>query len=70
MRSAIAVLLIITPALGTVAIAQDGGGHAPPNKNTPISIPLPTLPTMPVPTSGGSLTRLFQPSSELGSMMK
>jgi hypothetical protein len=60
-------LLIMAPAITTVALAQDGGGHGPP-KSTILT--LPTLPTIPVPTTGGSLTSHFQPRAELSSMMK
>ena len=68
MKYAIVALLIVTPAVTTVALAQDGGGHGPPRT---VVVTSPTLPTIPVPTtSGGSLLKLFQPSAELESMMK
>jgi hypothetical protein len=67
MRYAIGALLIIAPAVTTLALAQDGGGHGPPKS---VILTLPTLPTIPVAQTGGSLTSHFQPKAELGSMMK
>ena len=66
MRHAIVALLVMTSAAATVALAQDGGGHGPPR----VVVTLPSLPTIPVPTPGGSLSKLFQPDAELESMMK
>jgi hypothetical protein len=68
MRYALVTLLMLTPALATVAYAQEGAGHGPPK--TPTTVPIPTVPTTSVPTSGGSLSSLFQPKGELGAMMK
>jgi hypothetical protein len=69
MRIAIVTLLVMTPAITTVALAQDGTGHGPPKT---VIVTSPTLPTMPVPTTGtgGSLSKLFQPNVKLGSMTK
>jgi hypothetical protein len=67
MRYAIVAFLIMTPALAPIALAQDGGGHGPPRS---VVVTSPTLPTIPMPTSGGSISKLFQPNAELESMMK
>jgi len=67
MRYAIVAFLIMTPALTSVALAQDGGGHGPPRS---VVVTSPTLPTIPLPTSGGSISKFFQPNAELESMMK
>jgi len=67
MRYAIVALLIMAPAVTTVAFAQDGTAHGPPK--TAI-LTLPTLPTTSVPQTGGALTSHFQPKAELSSMMK
>jgi hypothetical protein len=66
MRHAIVALLVMTSTVTTVALAQDGGGHGPPRS---VVVTVPSLPTMPVPTSGGSLSKLFQPNAELESML-
>jgi hypothetical protein len=67
MRHAIMAFLIMTPAVAPIALAQDGTGHGPPRT---VVVTQPSLPTIPVPTSGGSLSKLFQPNAELESMMK
>jgi hypothetical protein len=67
MRYAIVAFLIMTPAVAPIALAQDGTGHGPPRS---VVVTSPTLPTIPLPTSGGSISKLFQPSAELESMMK
>jgi hypothetical protein len=68
MRYAVAILLAVTPAVTSLALAQDGSGHGPPNKS--IIVTVPTLPTTPIPTTGGSLSNLFQPKAELSAMFK
>ena len=64
MRYVMVTLLFMTSTVATVALAQEGGGHGPP-KLSIIVMPQPTstLPTKP-------LSKLFQPKSELASMMK
>ena len=49
MKYAVIALLVLAPGIATVAVAQEGGGHGPPNM--PVIVPSPTtLPTQPVPT--------------------
>ena len=50
MKYAVITLLLLAPAVTTVAVAQDGGGHGPPA--SPIVVPNPiTVPTLPAPTT-------------------
>lgn len=68
MKYVIVALLVMTPAVTAVALAQDGTGHGPPRS---VVVTQPSLPTtIPMPTSGGSLSQLFQPNAELESMMR
>jgi hypothetical protein len=67
MRYAIVAFLIMAPAVAPIALAQDGTGHGPPRS---VVVTSPTLPTTTLPTSGGSISKLFQPNAELESMMK
>ena len=67
MKYAMATLLILTSAVTTAAIAQDGGAHGPP-KSVIIVIPRMPLPTPTGPT--GPLQKFFEPKSELASMTK
>ena len=67
MKYTIVTLLLMT-SVTTVAVAQDGTGHGPPH--SPIIVmpqPLPTPTTAP---STGTLSKFFQPKSELASMTK
>jgi hypothetical protein len=66
MKYVLAVLL--TSAVATVALAQDGTAHGPPK--APIIVTVPTLPGTSVPTTGGSLSSLFQPKAELSAMLR
>ena len=67
MRYAMATLLAMTSTLGTVAIAQDGGGHGPPDiiiiLPQPIPVPTPSSPTAPV-------AKLVPPQHESAPMTK
>ena len=67
MRYAIVALLIMTPAIAPIALAQDGTGHGPPRT---LVITVPSLPTIPVPSPAGSISKFFQPNAELEAMMK
>ncbi len=50
MKYAVITLLFLAPALTSVAVAQDGGGHGPPS--SPVIVPNPiTVPTQPVSTT-------------------
>jgi hypothetical protein len=67
MRYTIVTLLVITSAVTTLAVAQDGNGHGPPKS------PIIVMPRMPVPTPSsptGRVQKFFQPTSELASMTK
>ena len=58
MRFMIVTLLAMASTGGTVAIAQDGGGHGPP-RNVPIII----VPQIPMPTTAsptGPIQKFFQ----------
>ncbi len=63
MKHAIGALLILTCAVTSIAVAQDGTGHGPPKTSVIVTVPT-------VPTTGGSLSSQFQPKAELSSMMK
>jgi len=64
MKLAIIPLLVMTSAVATVAVAQDGTGHGPP-RNPKILVPQTPIPTMPSPT--GSVQKFFQPKSGFAS---
>jgi hypothetical protein len=64
MKHALFAALILTSAAATVAFAQDGTGHGPPKPLVIITQP-PTTPAVPQP-----LTKLFQPTSTLASMIR
>jgi hypothetical protein len=50
MKYALVTLLFLAPAVTSVAVAQDGGGHGPPS--SPVIVPNPiTLPTQPATTT-------------------
>jgi hypothetical protein len=65
MRHAIVTLLVVTSAVTTAAVAQDGDGHGPPRAPIIIQIPVPT-PSLPT----GSVQKFFQPTSELAAMTR
>ncbi len=65
MKHAIGALLIMTAAITSSALAQDGTAHGPPRNSVIVTVP--TVPT--IPTTGGSLSSQFQPKGELRSMM-
>jgi hypothetical protein len=62
MKYAIVTFLVLTSAITTVAVAQDGTGHGPP-RTLVIIVPQPTTP---LPTT--TLAKLFQPTSRLTPM--
>jgi hypothetical protein len=64
-KCTIAALFLLTPAVTTLALAQDGGGEGPPKKMIIVS-PMP----VPTPTPTGTVQRFFQPASELVSLTK
>lgn len=50
MKYAVITLLLLAPAITTVAVAQEGGGHGPP-ASAPVIVPKPTtLPTQTAPS--------------------
>jgi hypothetical protein len=64
-KCAIALLFLLTPAVTTLALAQDGGGEGPPKKPLIVS-PMP----VPTPTPTGTVQKFFQPASELVSLTR
>ncbi len=64
MKYAVGVLLIVTSAITSIAVAQDGTGHGPPKTSAIVTVP--TVSTM----TAGSLSSQFQPKAELSSMLK
>jgi len=68
MKCAIVTLLAMTSSVATVAVAQDGNGHGPPNSPI-IVLPQPTTgPTLPWPRL--PLPQLSQPAPELPPTVK
>ena len=66
MKYTIVTLLLMT-SVTTVAVAQDGSGHGPPNSPIIVTQPVPVPTTAP---STGTVSKFFQPKSELASTMK
>jgi hypothetical protein len=60
MRFAVTTVLILTSAVSSVALAQDGTGHGPPKVSSVVFLAQPSAPSQ---TSNAS--KIFQPKSIL-----
>jgi len=69
MKYTIVTLLLMT-SVTTAAVAQDGSGHGPPHSPIAPIIVMPQPVSVPTTAPTGSLSKLFQPKSELASMTK
>jgi len=60
MKRTMVTFLVLAATTTTLAIAQDGSGHGPPDVS-----PIIVMPTLPLPTPGaptGSVSKVVQPS--------